>query len=119
MKDAPTASTLTWPTEPGERLGAQMKMLKEINEAIKETRALSRRGVSAPRRAPTTRTPRPTQTPSDVPGDAYTKGETLRVAGERGRFTFIRFDGKTIHCWGGSKFHEMFRSFVPERVRRA
>lgn len=57
-----------------------------------------------------------------INGRHVVKGTELKIAGERGRFKFMRVvsTGKTewVDCWGGSKGSEQWRSFSIEKVKR-
>jgi len=50
-------------------------------------------------------------------------GDSVRVKGERGQFTFIRHVSvqetgeEWVDVYGGANGHLMFRSFVPSRVK--
>lgn len=56
----------------------------------------------------------------DLPnGKTIEAGMILSIRGEAGRFKFKYARNGEITCWGGTKDHESWRTFRPERVRTA
>jgi hypothetical protein len=57
-----------------------------------------------------------------INGRHVAQGTELKIAGERGRFRFMRVvntgEREWVDCWGGPKGSEQWRSFTLEKVKR-